>query len=129
MEVGEELREREVLRYLLQEPERLAEVKARGVTASDFLHADYRHVYVSLSQNIPDQRGTAIASRLLSLPAPAASWEDCFRSFLAVLRKRRLRKIEEKLSLLENDRKGLDVRMELYQLLKEYYGIYREDSY
>ena len=39
MEVGEELREREVLRYLLQEPERLAEVK-RGVTASDFLHAD-----------------------------------------------------------------------------------------
>jgi len=34
-----------------------------------------------------------------------------------------LQKIEEKLSLLENDRKGFDIRMELYQLLKEYYGI------
>ena len=42
----------------------------------------------------------------------------------SVLTKRRLRKIEEKLSHLENDRRGFDIRMELYQLLKEYYDIF-----
>ena len=129
MEAGEDLREREVLRYLLQEPDLLREVQARGVTAQDFQDPDYRHVFISLSESISDERGTAIASKLLSLPPPGASWEECLESFLAVLKRRRLRKIEEKLSLLENDREGFDVRMELYQLLKEYYGICRDDSY
>ncbi len=121
---GEELREREVLRYLLQKPDLLKVVQQRGVTAEDFQHPEYRRVFISLSESVSDEQGTAVASRLLSLPAPAASWDECFTSFLADLKRRRLRKIEEKLSLLENDRKGFDVRMELYQLLKEYYGIH-----
>lgn len=128
LEAGEELREREVLRYLLQEPDLLKALQARGVTAEDWQHPDYRHLFFSLSEGISDERGTAVASRLLSMPEPAASWEDCYRSFLVVLKKRRLRKIEEKLSHLENDREGFDVRMELYQLLKAYYAIYRADS-
>jgi len=129
LEAGEALREREVLRYLLQEPDLLAELQQRGVSPEDFQHPEYRQVFVSLSQSIPDAQGTAIASRLLSLPAPTANWEDCLQSFLAVLQRRRLRKIEEKLSLLENDREGFDVRMELYQLIKEYFDIYHEQSF
>lgn len=123
-EVGEELREREIIRCLLQKPAHLQELTARGITASDFRHPDYRHVFVSLSQNGSDPEGTAIASRLLSLPELTASWEDCLESFLAVLQKRRLQKMEEKLSYLENDREGFDIRMELYQLLKEYHAIF-----
>lgn len=124
MEAGEELREREVIRYLLQQPDLLEQLHAWGVTASDFHHPDYRQVFVSLTQNTSDPEGTAIASRLLSLTPLQVSWEDCFESFFEVLRKRRLQKIEEKLSRLENDRKGFDIRMELYQLLKEYYDIF-----
>ena len=107
----------------------VAELQQRGVSPEDFQHPEYRQVFVSLSQSIPDAQGTAIASRLLSLPAPTANWEDCLQSFLAVLQRRRLRKIEEKLSLLENDREGFDVRMELYQLIKEYFDIYHEQSF
>ncbi|MCK9526983.1 MAG: toprim domain-containing protein, partial [Limnochordia bacterium] len=123
LEAGDELREREIVRWLLQKPGFLEHIHSHGVTASDFRQAEYRHVFVSLSENKPDPEGTAIASRLLSLSGPMPNWEDCLRSFLIVLTKRRLQKIEEKLSLLENDRKGFDIRMELYQLLKEYYDI------
>ena len=123
-EAGEELREREIIRWLLQKPGYLHEIRKQGVTENDFRHSDYRRVFVSLSENGSDPEGTAIASRLLSLSGPMPNWEDCLRSFLLVLTKRRLRKIEEKLSLLENDRKGFDIRMELYQLLKEYYDIF-----
>ncbi len=123
-EAGEELREREIIRCLLQRPGHLKDLRECGITASDFHHSDYRRVFVSLSENSSDPEGTAIASRLLSLPGPTPSWEDCLRSFSSVLTKRRLQKTEEKLSLLENDRKGFDIRMELYQLLKEYYDIF-----
>ncbi|NMB21049.1 MAG: DNA primase, partial [Firmicutes bacterium] len=108
-EAGEELREREIIRWLLQKPGYLHEIRKQGVTENDFRHSDYRRVFVSLSENGSDPEGTAIASRLLSLSGPMPNWEDCLRSFLLVLTKRRLRKIEEKLSLLENDRKGFDI--------------------
>ena len=124
VEAGDELREREIIRCLLQQPGHLRDLQERGITADDFSHPDYRHVYVSLSENGSDPEGTAIASRLLSLPGAIPSWDDCFGSFSCVLKKRRLKKIEEKLSHLENDRKGFDIRMEFYQLLKEYYDIF-----
>ena len=127
VEAGEDLREREIIRCLLQRPEHLKDLQECGITADDFCHADYRRVFVSLSENGSDPEGTAIASRLLSLPGPTPSWEDCFRSFSSVLKRRRLQKMEEKLSLLENDRKGFDIRMELYQLLKEYYDIFNSE--
>jgi len=123
LEAGEELREREVLRHLLQEPGLLREITEQGIGADSFQHPDYRHLFLSLSAGLSDERAASTASRLLSLEEPVASWEDCLGSFLAVLKRRRLRKIEEKLALLENDREGFDVRMELYQLLKEYYDI------
>ena len=123
-EAGEELREREIIRWLLQRPGYLVDIQNQGVTASDFRQPDYRRVFVSLSENGSDPKATAIASELLSLSGPMPGWEDCLRSFLLVLTKRRLRKIEEKLSHLENDRRGFDIRMELYQLLKEYYDIF-----
>lgn len=128
VEAGEELRERELVRYLLLEPDRLAELRELGVDASDFQNPDYRQVFISLSENTPSEKGTEIASQLLTLPPLGVSWDECLESFLAVLRKRRLEKIEEKLSLLENDRKGFDVRMELYQLLEEYYAVLTEKS-
>ncbi len=128
IEAGEELREREIIRCLLQNPDKLKRLQDCGITERDFHHPDYRHVFFSLSENGSDPKGTAIASRLLSLPGPTASWEDCFQSFFSVLRKRRLQKIEEKLSHLANDRKGFDIRMELYQLLKEYYDIFSTES-
>lgn len=128
VEAGEELRERELVRYLLLEPDRLAELRELGVDASDFLNPDYRQVFISLSENTPSERGTEIASQLLTLPPLGMSWDECLESFLAILRKRRLEKIEEKLSLLENDRKGFDVRMELYQLLEEYYAVLTKKS-
>jgi DNA primase len=126
-EAGEELREREVIRWLLQRPGYLKDIQDHDVTASDFQNSDYRRVFVSLRENGSNPEGTAIASRLLSISGPMPNWEDCLQSFLLVLTKRRLRKIEEKLSLLENDRKGFDIRMELYQLLKEYYDIFSTD--
>lgn len=124
VEAGEELREREIIRWLLQKPSHLKDIQAYGITANDFRHPDYHRVYVSLTENGSDPEGTAIASRLLSLPGPMPSWEDCLRSFSLVLTRRRLQKIEEKLSLLENDRRGFDIRMGLYQLLKEYYDVF-----
>ncbi len=121
---GEELREREIIRWLLLQPRYLTHLLERGVMASDFHHPDYCRVYVSLNENSSDPESTAVASRLLSLPGPIPSWDDCLRSFSIVLTKRRWQKIEEKLSLLENDRKGFDIRMELYQLLMEYYDVF-----
>ena len=123
LEAGEELREREIIRCLLQNPSRLAELERCGITASSFQNLDYRRIFVSLKENSSDPETAAAAGRLLMLPGPTPGWDDCLRSFHAVLTRRRLQKIEEKLSLLENDRKGFDIRMELYQLLKEYYGI------
>ncbi|NMB02885.1 MAG: DNA primase, partial [Firmicutes bacterium] len=99
VEAGERRREREVIRYLLQQPDLLVYLQDRGVTENDFHYPDYRQVFASLMQNTSDPEGTAIASRLLSLPPLTVSWEDCFGSFLEVLQKRRLQKIEEKLSL------------------------------
>ncbi len=123
LEAGEELREREIVRCLLHSPGHLGELQALGITARDFEHPDYRRIFESLGDNSSDSETAAAAGRLLSLPGPVPGWEDCLRSFHAVLTRRRLQKIEEKLSLLENDRKGFDIRMELYQLLKEYYDI------
>lgn len=128
VEAGESLREREVIRCLLHQPDLLAVLEKRGVTADDFHHPDYRQVFISLSENISNPEGTEIASQLLTLPPLTVSWEDCFDSFIEVLKKRRLQKIEEKLSLLENDREGFDIRMGLYQLLKEYYDIFSTES-
>ena len=128
VEAGDELREREIIRCLLRQPEHLRDLVEQGITAHDFYHPDYRHVFVSLCENSSDPEGTAIASRLLSLPGAIPGWEDCVGSFFSVLKKRRLKKIEEKLSLLENDRKGFDIRMEFYRLLKEYYDIFITES-
>lgn len=125
---GDELVEREILRCLLHRPILLQDLEQGGITASDFQHPDYRHLFILLSQNQSDQQGSVIANRLFALAELPGSWEDYFQSFLLVLRKRRLQKIEEKLSSLENDRKGFDIRMELYHLLKEYYDIFSTES-
>lgn len=125
---GDELVERELLRCLLSYPDHIGDLQKNGITAHDFHHPDYRHLFVLLSQNQSDERGAAIADRLYALAEPTGSWEDYFQSFLLVLKKRRLQKIEEKLSSLENDRKGFDIHMELYRLLKEYYDILSSES-
>lgn len=120
---GTELVERELMRYLLSNLDRLGELQEKGIGAHDFLNPDYGHLFVLLSQNQSDEQGTAVANRLYALPEPTASWEEYLGSFLLSLKKRRLENIEEKLSSLENDRKGFDTQMELYRLLKEYYDI------
>lgn len=120
---GDELIERELLRCLLGNPDHLLDLQKNGITAHDFQNPDYRHLFVLLSQNQSDERGTVIANQLYALAEPTASWEEYLKSFLLTLKKRRLEKIEEKLSSLENDRKGFDTQMELYRLLKEYYDI------
>ncbi len=125
---GEELVEREIIRCLLAEPDRLHELREFGVTHQDFLQPDYRHLYYLFSQSQSDQRGTSLTGELLSLGDLSGNWEDYLKSFLLMLKKRRLQNIEGKLSSLENDRKGFDIRMELYFLLKEYYGLLNTKS-
>lgn len=120
---GDELVEREILRYLLQNPARVGSLQHQGIKASDFQHPEYRHLFDLLAQNQSDHQGGAIAQRLLGLGELPGSWEDYVQPFLLVLSRRRLQKIEEKLSYLENDSRGFDIRMELYRLLKEYYDI------
>ena len=120
---GDELVEREILRRVLQNPSLLQVLKDQGITSSDFYYPEYRHLFDLLNENKSDQQGGATAQRLLNFGELSGSWEDYFQSFLFVLSKRRLQKIEEKLSYLENDSRGFDIRMELYRLLKEYYDI------
>lgn len=120
---GDELVEREVLRCILNEPNRLNDLLERDITYQDFLNPEYRHLFILFNRSQSDQRGTALTEQLLSLGELSGNWEDYLKSFMLVLKKRRLQNIEEKLSSLENDRKGFDIRMELYFLLKEYYGL------
>lgn len=125
---GDELVERELLRCVLGNPNHLLDLQKSGITAQDFQSPDYRHLFILLNQNQSDERGTAIADRLYALSEPTGSWEEYLQSFILTLKRRRLQKIEEKLSSLENDRKGFDTQMELYRLLKEYYDILSTES-
>ncbi|NLJ80221.1 MAG: hypothetical protein GX335_04265, partial [Firmicutes bacterium] len=126
--LGDELVEREVLRCLLHEPNVLEDLKKAGVLPSDFHHNEFRHLFSLILRNETDSQGADITEYLFSLGELKGSWQEYFQSFLIVLRKRRLQKIEEKLSSLENDKKGFDIRMELYRLLKEYYIVLRAGS-
>lgn len=126
--VGDDLIEREIIRCILQNPQRLLELQQAGISEHDFHYLDYQRLFISLNQNRSDPEVTDIASVLLALPELTGRWVDYFQSFILILRRRSLQKIEEKLSLLENDRKGFDIRMELYHLLKEYYEIFSTKS-
>lgn len=124
----EQLAEREIIRFLLLRPSVLRELLESGVTAEDFQHPDYRHLFMAIAQNsAADERGARIIGELCALEEPIGSWGDYLSSFLLIIRKRRLEMMEEKLSSLENDNKGFDIRMELYHLIKEYYKILREN--
>lgn len=72
-----------------------------------------------------DELGASTAGDILDLDRPTGKWQEYVNQFQAVIWKRRLSKIEEKLSSLENERKGFDIHMELYVLLKEYYDLRR----
>ena len=74
-------------------------------------------------QNRSDALGASLAGNLFNLGAPSGQWEEYFESFRVVLWRRRLEKIEEKLSSLENEREGFDIHMELYRLLRDYYRV------
>lgn len=125
---GQELAEREIIRHLLLRPAVMEDLNKAGITVEDFQNPDYRHLFVSISQNqAADGRGAEIIRQLLLLAEPTGSWQEYLSSFLLVLKKRRLQKIEEKLSSLENDNVGFDLRMELYYLVKEYYRILSEN--
>ncbi len=120
----EQLAEREIIRYLLLRPSVLQDLREAAVTVEDFRHPDYRHLFAAIAQNqAAGQEESAALERLCALGEPEGSWQDYLSSFLLLLRKRRLEMMEEKLSSLENDNKGFDIRMELYYLIREYYRI------
>lgn len=121
----EELVERELLRWILHEPDLLDNLTEQGFSAEDFAVAEYRHLMSLLAQGEWDEQGAATAGEILVLDRPSGKWPEYISQFQAVVWKRRLSKIEEKLSSLENERKGFDIHMELYVLLKEYYDIRR----
>ncbi|HHY09301.1 MAG TPA: toprim domain-containing protein [Firmicutes bacterium] len=115
--------ERDIIRWLLFKPEVLRDLQKEKILPADFHHRDYRYLYSLILSQQTDEEGALITARLFELGELKGSWQEYFQSFLIVLRRRRLEKIEEKLSSLENDREGFDIRMELYRLLKEYYSV------
>lgn len=121
----EELVERDILRWILHEPELLNQFKAEGFAAEDFSVAPYRHLFNLLAQGEWDEEGAAVAGELLALDRPTGKWLEYINQFQEIVWKRTLIEIEEKLSSLENERKGFDIHMELYVLLKEYYDVRR----
>lgn len=120
-----ELVERDLLRWILHQPDLLADVTAQGFTAEDFSTPEYRHLFNLLAKGEWDELGASTAGQILALGRPTGKWQEYIDQFQAVVWKRRLCKIEEKLSSLENERKGFDIHMELYILLKEYYDLRR----
>ncbi|NLM55791.1 MAG: DNA primase [Firmicutes bacterium] len=118
-----ELVERDLLRWVLHQPELLDQVTAAGFAAEDFAAAEYRHLFSLLVQGEWDELGANTAGQLLSLDQPTGQWQEYLNQFQAVVWKRRLSEIEEKLSSLENEREGFDIHMELYVLLKHYYDL------
>ncbi len=125
----EQLAEREIIRYLLLRPPGvLRDLTEAAVTAEDFQHPDYRRLYAAIAQNqAAGEDESAVIERLCALGEPEGSWAEYFNSFLLLLSRRRLEMMEEKLSSLENDNKGFDVRLELYYLIREYYQILSEN--
>mgnify|MGYP000847676909 CR=1 FL=1 len=121
----EELVERDVLRWVLHQPELLDELAAKGYSAEDFATPAYRHLFQLLARGDWDEAGAATASEILALDRPTGKWQEYLGQFQELLWRRRLSKIEEKLSSLENERKGFDIHFELYVLLKEYYDLRR----
>lgn len=121
----EELVERDILRWVLHQPELLDDFKAKGFSADDFSAAQYQHLFNLLAQGEWDEEGAAVAGELLALDQPNGKWTEYINQFQEIVWKRTLTEIEEKLSSLENERKGFDIHMELYVLLKEYYDVRR----
>lgn len=120
---GDELVEREILRWLLHEPGLMEELMEEGISVEDFEVREYRHLFSLMIQNRSDAQGASTAENLCNLGEPNGKWEEYLSSFRIVLWRRRLEKIEEKLSSLENERKGFDIHMELYRLLRDYYRV------
>ncbi len=120
-----ELVERDLLRWILHQPELLDDFTAQGFSAEDFSTQEYRHLVSLLARGEWDELGASTAGDILDLDRPTGKWQEYVNQFQAVIWKRRLSKIEEKLSSLENERKGFDIHMELYVLLKEYYDLRR----
>lgn len=120
---GEAVAEREIIRWLLFKPEVVEDLQREKILPSDFYQREYRHLYSLILRQESDEEGALISARLFDLGELKGSWQEYLQSFLIVLRKRRLEKIEEKLSSLENNKEGFDIRMELYRLLKEYYSV------
>lgn len=117
--------EASVMWFLLTNPDLIADFFAANLGAHDFMDLDYQHLFNLLLQGQWDKHGEAIAQRIFTLPEPTGKWYDYLEEFRTVIWCRELKKIEENLEVVENNR-GADVLLNLCNLIKQYYGVRRE---
>lgn len=117
--------ESNIMRLLLNDSTLIEEVLEFGYGADCFMNFDYRHLFSLLVRGNWDKHGEAVAEKLFALPLPSGEWAEYLQQFKLCVWNRVLNKIEEKLSMMENNSES-DFLLNLGKLIKQYHGVRRD---